>query len=68
MNLESIGNKYSPTSTTTSRSKSESDSDTNDNNSESIATVLAAKKMMAKIKKHVIEDGCNCCKRTLEND
>jgi len=35
---------------------------------DSIATIQTAKKIMAKIKNHLIEDNCSCCKRTLEND
>ena len=46
-----------------SQKEKESDNDTNDNDVDSITTILTAKKMMSKIKKHVIEDNCNCCKR-----
>ena len=56
-----------------SQKEKESDSDTNDNDIDSVRTkdketILAAKKMMSKIKKHAIEDNCSCCKRTLEID
>ena len=44
-----------------SQKEKESNTNNNDNNSESITTILVPKKMMSKIKKHVIEDNCDCC-------
>jgi hypothetical protein len=35
---------------------------------DSITTIRTAKKMMSKIKKHVIQDNCSCCKRAIEID
>ena len=43
-----------------SQKEKESDNDTND--IDSLTTILTAKKMMSKIRKHVMEDNCNCCK------
>jgi hypothetical protein len=33
---------------------------------QSEAVAIAAKIMNSKIRRHVVEDGCNCCKRALE--